>query len=128
MMRRGALINEAKRIGANSVALGHHMDDAVETFMMSLLNEGRISCFWPLTDYEDNGVKVIRPLIYAREYEVAAVTRVLGLPVSKSPCSEDGHTDREKIRRLMKILGEDNRDLYRKILGAMEKGKIDGWF
>ena len=52
-MRRGALVNEAQKLGCNKLALGHHMDDAVETFMMSLTQEGRINCFSPVTTLED---------------------------------------------------------------------------
>ena len=127
MMRRGALVNAAKAVGANSLALGHHLDDAVETFMLSLTNEGRIGCFSPVTEYDDNGIKVIRPLVYAREYEVAAVARAEKLPVVKSPCPEDGETEREKMKEYLRTLDREHRGIHRRILGAMERGHIDGW-
>ena len=66
-MRRGALNNAMKERGCSKLALGHHFDDAVETFLMSLLLEGRISCFKPKTWMSRAGVWQIRPMLYAGE-------------------------------------------------------------
>ena len=66
-MRRGALHNAAKDLGCNTVALGHHFDDAVETFMMNLFNEGRIGCFSPVTYLDRMDITLIIPLIYTPE-------------------------------------------------------------
>lgn len=127
MMRRGALVNAARDMGATAIALGHHLDDAAETFMLSLSNEGRIGCFMPVTVYEDTGINVIRPMIYAREYEVASVARAENLPVVKSPCSEDGETEREKMKEYLRTLDREHRGVYTRIIGAMERAGIDGW-
>lgn len=127
MMRRGALVNASKEMGATAIALGHHLDDAVETFMLSLTNEGRIGCFSPVTVYENAGINVIRPLVYAREYEVAAVARADNLPVVKSPCPEDGETERERMKEYLRSLDREHRGVYLRILGAMERRGIDGW-
>ena len=127
MMRRGALVNAARDMGAASIALGHHLDDAAETFMLSLANEGRIGCFSPVTVYENTGVNVIRPMIYAREYEVAAVARAESLPVVKSPCPEDGETEREKMKEYLHTLDREHRGVYTRMIGAMERAGIDGW-
>ena len=62
-LRRGALHNAAKDAGCNKIALGHHFDDAVETFMMNLLNEGRIGCFSPVTHLARCGLVQIRPCL-----------------------------------------------------------------
>ena len=127
MMRRGALVNAARDMGATALSLGHHLDDAAETFMLSLANEGRIGCFSPVTVYEDTGINVIRPMIYAREYEVAAVARAENLPVVKSPCSEDGETERERMKEYLRTLDREHRGIYTRIIGAMERAGIDGW-
>lgn len=127
MMRRGALVNAAVDMGATSLALGHHLDDAVETFMLSLTNEGRIGSFSPVTVYENAGINVIRPLVYAREYEVAAVARAAELPVVKSPCPEDKNTEREEMKEYLRMLDRRHRGVYNRILGAMERRGIDGW-
>ena len=80
-MRRGALNDAIRQRGIKKLALGHHFDDAVETFMMSLLFEGRISCFRPVTYLDRSGVTQIRPLIYAGEQKIAKLAESLNIPV-----------------------------------------------
>ena len=69
-LRRGALHAAAEELGCNKVALGHHLDDAIETFYMNLWREGRIGCFSPVTELSDRGLTLIRPLLLATEQEV----------------------------------------------------------
>ena len=126
-MRRGALAGEAEQIGADRLALGHHMDDAAATFMMSLTLGGRIGCFSPVTVYEDRGFSVIRPLIYCREREIRALVRSAGLPVVKSPCPADRETERAEAADLLRELDRKHRGVYARIVGAMERAGIDGW-
>ena len=66
-LRKGAFHDRLKELGANKAALGHHMDDAVETFLLSLIYEGRISCFEPVTHMDRSGIVQIRPMLYAEE-------------------------------------------------------------
>jgi len=66
-MRRGVLHDELLRLGCNKIALGHNFNDAVETFVMSQIFEGRISCFSPVTHLDRKGIWQIRPLLYADE-------------------------------------------------------------
>lgn len=126
-LRRGALNSAAAEMGANKVALGHHLDDAVETFMMSLMHEGRIGCFSPVTWYEDSRFFVIRPLVYTPEREVRALVRAANLPVIESDCPENGHTERAEMKKYLRSFDVLHRGLYKRILGAMERGGIDGW-
>ena len=65
-MRRGSLHAAAQELGCNKVALGHHYDDAIETFMMNLFFEGRLGCFSPITYLSNRKITLIRPLISAR--------------------------------------------------------------
>ena len=126
-MRRGILHDSAKELGCNKIALGHHLDDAAETFMMNLLNEGRIGCFAPVTYLSRKDITMIRPLIYARESEVSAAAERLGLPVIKSLCPEDEHTRREDAKTLLKTLSAEYGDVPEKIIGALQRGGIDRW-
>lgn len=126
-MRRGALMNEASRVGANKVALGHQLEDAVETFMMSLMHEGRIACFMPVTVYENTGISVIRPLIYTREADIKAVVRAENIPVAQSLCPENGHTERAEMKELLRAFDREHRGVYKRILGALERKETDGW-
>ncbi len=127
-MRRGALNSEALLRGANRVALGHHRSDAVETFMMSLLYEGRIGCFSPVTVYDNLGLSVIRPFIYTTEGDIRSLVRAADLPVFESPCPENGNTERAEVKQYLNSLGQNSHMLYRKIIGAMERRGIDGWY
>ncbi len=126
-LRRGALVGEAVSMGANKLALGHHLDDVVETFMMSLMHEGRIGCFCPVTVYDDKQISVIRPLIYAKESEVAAVARAADLPTIVNPCPEDGESQRAEMKEFLKSFDRSHRGLYKRVLGALERSCIDGW-
>jgi len=126
-MRRGALNSEAKNHGANKIALGHHRGDVVETFMMSLMNEGRIGCFSPVTVYDDTGISVIRPLIYTTESDIRSLVKAAGLPVFDSVCPENGNTERAEIRAFLREYESKNHGLYKRIIGAMERRNIDGW-
>ncbi len=127
-MRRGALVGEAVAMGANKIALGHHMNDVVETFMMKLMHEGKLGCFSPLTFYEDRGVSVIRPLIYTRECDVRSLVRAEELYFAQSPCPVDKTTERESMKEYLMSFEKRHHGLYSRILGALERGKIDGWF
>ena len=126
-MRRGALVGEAKAAGASKLALGHHMDDAASTFLLSLLRGGRIGCFSPVTGYEDAGISVIRPLIYCREREIRALVRAAGIPVVKSPCPADHGTERADMEALARDLDARYRGFYKRLVGALERSRIDGW-
>lgn len=126
-LRRGALVSCAKELGAGKLALGHHLDDAAETFMLTLVNEGRIGCYSPVTVYEDTAVTVIRPLIYTREADIRSLVKKKNLPVVKSPCPEDGNTDRAEIKNVIRELEINHRGLKKRIITAMEKRGLDGW-
>ena len=126
-LRRGALVSCAKELGAGKLALGHHLDDAAETFMLTLVNEGRIGCYSPVTVYEDTAVTVIRPLIYTREADIRSLVKKEKLPVVKSPCPEDGNTDHAEIKNVIRELEINHRGLKKRIITAMEKRGLDGW-
>ena len=97
-LRRGILLRMAAEAGAQKLALGHHRDDVLETWLMSALNEGRFRRLPPVAPMERAGLAVIRPLWNAREEAVADLARRYGLPVVKNPCPADGHTRRAEIR------------------------------
>jgi tRNA(Ile)-lysidine synthase TilS/MesJ len=126
-MRRGVLNSEAKAMGCNSVALGHHFDDAVETFMMNIFFEGRLGCFSPVTYLSQSDINVIRPLIYAKESDVLYFSRHTELPIIESSCPENHATEREKMKELLKKIEAENKGLRHRIFSAMCKGEIDGF-
>ncbi len=126
-MRRGALHNAAKELGCNVVALGHHFDDAVETFMLNLFFEGRIGCFSPVTYLSRKQLKLIRPMIYMPEKDVRYFASKVALPVIPSPCPADGATQREEMKKLLNDLDRRHNGLRYRIFGAMQRGEVDGF-
>ena len=109
------------------VALGHHFDDAVETFMMNMFFEGRLGCFSPKSYLSNRKLGLIRPLLYATEKDVQYFTGRRKLPVVKSLCPEDHATERENMKKLLSELEKNNKGLRHRIFNAMCKGEIDGF-
>lgn len=100
-MRRGALTDYCREVGANKLALGHHRDDAIETLMMSLLFEGRLHTFHPVTYLSKQQITQIRPMVYLPEKDIIHAARKFELPVTKSPCPANGETKRAEMKALM---------------------------
>ena len=126
-MRRGLLHNTALELGCNKVALGHHLDDAVETFYMNLWGEGRIGCFSPVTWLSRKQLTLIRPLLLATEAEVQKAVRTLELPIVKSICPVDGTTRRQQMKEFVHTMTKHDPAFRQKMLGAMQQSGIDGW-
>ena len=126
-MRRGLLHDTAVANGCNKVALGHHLDDAAETFLMNLLNGGKIGCFSPVSYLSNKKLYLIRPLIFAYEKDVAAAARRANLPVVKSRCPMDKVSNRQNTKELLKALEKDNPAVRKKIIGALGRSHNDNW-
>ena len=103
-MRRGALNDLCRELGVTKLALGHHRDDALEPLLMSLLYEGRLHTFQPVTRFDRTPVVQIRPLIYAPEKVIVHYARRLDLPVVASPCPANGRTKREDMKDLLDLI------------------------
>ena len=126
-MRRGALNQAILDRGIRKIALGHHYDDAVETFLMSLIYEGRISCFQPVTDLDRTGVIQIRPMLYIHERTVDNFASRMELPVVENRCPVDKNTKREEIKQLVYELSNTYPDLKERIFGAMQRLPLPEW-
>ena len=126
-MRRGAVNSAAKELGCGKVALGHHFDDVVETFMLNLFHEGRIGTFSPVTYLSRTGLTVIRPLVYMPEKDIRYFASKAGLPTLGRLCPADGNTEREEMKKLLAELDRQHRGLKYRIFGAIRRGKVDGF-
>lgn len=126
-MRRGALNQAILDKGFNKLALGHHYDDAVETFLMSLLFEGRISCFQPVTELDRTGITQIRPMLYIHEKTVDNFATRQNLPVIQNRCPVDKTTKREEVKQLIFDLSQTYPDLKERIFGAMQRYPLPAW-
>ncbi len=126
-LRRGALHNAALELGSRTVALGHHEDDVLETFMLCLVYEGRVNCFSPVTFLDRKNIKLIRPMIYAPERYISGFAKRFGLPVVKNACPADKHTKREYIKTLVRTLEKENPGFKKRLFTAIEGAKAGGF-
>lgn len=126
-MRRGMLHNMAKEAGCGRIALGHHFDDAVNTFFMNLFECGTLGCFSPKSYLSRKGLWLIRPMVFCEEKEIAAAARRYRLPVAKSRCPADGNTARRDTHELVRELEKTYPDLRAKVVGAMQRAGLDHW-
>lgn len=116
-LRRGMLNTKALELGCNKLALGHSADDLVHTFLLSLCYEGRLSTFAPLTYLDRTGMTVIRPLILTYERNIISASKTL--PVTKSDCPMDKHTQREYVKTIITDIEKEIPFVFDRMFGAI---------
>ncbi len=126
-LRKGAFNEKAKELGCNKIAYAHHKDDVLASFLMSLLYEGRIHTFSPVTNLQRANLQLIRPLIYAYEGEIHSFAQAHGLPVAKNPCPADSTTKRQEAKELLIGLKATVPEVKERIFSAIRGSGIDGW-
>jgi len=126
-LRRGAMCSVAKERGIDKIVYGHHFDDVINTFYLSLLYEGRLNCFAPVTHLERMDVTVLRPLIYVEEKDILRYAEKVTLPVVKSTCPADKNTKRQYVADLLGALDKENPGLRQRIFTAVQNSEIKGW-
>ncbi len=126
-MRKGALNEQAKAIGANKVAYAHHKDDIIETMLLSLIYEGRFHSFSPKTYLDRMDLTVIRPMMFVDEADVIGFKNKYKLPVVTNPCPVDGFTKRQYAKDLLKQLNQENPGVRERMFHAILNGNIKGW-
>lgn len=126
-MRKGAFNDKALELGCNKIAYAHHKDDVVETMLMSLIFEGRIHTFSPVTYLDKTELTLIRPLLYVNEADVVGFKNMYNLPICKNPCPADGNTKREYTKNLLARLNQENPGVKERIFTAIVNGSFAGW-
>lgn len=127
-LRRGILYQHAVALNCQKVALGHHVDDALETYLMNFLLHGNMASFEPISYLERTGVSLIRPLIYLEEQEIIRFVKREALPVIFNPCPADKKTKREEMKRLVTQLAQTYPDIRQKFIKAMENGQAENFW
>jgi len=120
-MRRGALNNTAKELGCNKVVLAHNRDDLIETMLLSLFYEGRISTFSPVTYLDRKWLHVLRPLILTEEKDIVAYSGKAPFSIVKNPCPVNGVTRRQFAKDMLNDLSKGNRHIKANIFGAVKR-------
>ncbi len=123
-MRRGALHKAAKELGCNRVALGHHLDDALETFFLNLLFAGKLDTFKPHTYLSRRDLYLIRPLICLTGQNIASLARLEKLPVIESPCPVAGKTKRHEMGDIVSLLASRYPFLYQRFMTSLQKSGL----
>ncbi len=120
-LRRGVLYKTARDTGAGKVALGHHLDDAIETFFLNMFYQGNLKCFQPKTFMSRSGTESIRPLVYVTESEIERCAQHLNLPVVSPKCRTAGGTRRQSMKELVSNLAESIPDFRGQMRGALKR-------
>ena len=126
-MRKGAFNEKAKELGCNKIAYAHHKDDLIETLLMSLILEGRIHTFSPVTYLDRMDLTLIRPLMFVDEADVKGFQNKYQLPVVKNPCPADGYTQREYAKNLVAQLNHEHPGAKERMFTAILNGNFEGW-
>ena len=126
-MRRGALHDLCVENGLNKLALGHHMDDVVETFFLNLFHEGRIGAFSPNTYLSRKNIHMIRPMVLCTEQEVRNACLRDKLPVVKSACPMDGVSERQTVKEFIAERETVYPGFLRRTFTAMQGADISGF-
>lgn len=126
-LRRGILNSTAKREHCTKIALGHNLDDVLETFLMNLFFAGSINTFSPVSYMDRSGITVIRPIIYAPEKEIKRYIRKSCTKVMPKVCPMDGRSTREYIKDLIVTLSIKNPHVKANVIGAIKRNNINGW-
>ncbi len=124
-MRRGALYTYALENGYNKLALGHHLDDAVESFFMNFSYNGALRSM-PPRYMAKNGLEVIRPLIHVRERQLIEQAKEAKIPLASDEACPSMRFDvkmpvnRAKTKEMLKKMEDENRDLFTSIRKSFE--------
>lgn len=119
-IRRGIIYTQATREGYNKIALGHHRDDTIETFMMNILFNGQIKAM-PARLLADNGVNtIIRPMLYIPESLLFEASQYLEIPISEQTFCTRGHSgERYETKQLLAALEARNPNAKGSLLRAL---------
>lgn len=126
-LRKGSFNEKALELGCNKIAYAHHKDDVVETFLMSLIFEGRFHTFSPKTYLSQTGLTLIRPLVYVDESRIVGFQNKYRLPVVKNLCPADGFTRREEMKQLVKEMNKRYPDYKERVFTAITQGGLSDW-
>lgn len=132
-MRRGSLYGIAEEIGANKIALGHHMSDAIETVLLNLFWGSEFKAMMPkLKSTNFNGLELIRPLYLVKEEDIISWKKYNNLEFIKCACpltdykqKQEGISKRDEVKNLIKELKVENPNIEKSIFNASENVNLD---
>jgi tRNA 2-thiocytidine biosynthesis protein TtcA len=124
-LRRKALLETAEALGANKIALGHHRDDALETFLLNLFYSRELSTMMPVQELFEGKYKIIRPLYLMEKRFINLLTKKMNLPIYKNPCTEDQQSQRKMAGNILNTLDNIDNRIRKNIFRALFRPKND---
>jgi len=127
-MKRGIMYAQARKQKYNVLALAQHLDDLAESFLMSAMYSGRLKTMKAHYTNDTGDVRIIRPLVYARERQMAEFAKVAQLPVIQDSCPAcfSAPTQREHVKALLANEEREHKDVLQNLLHAMRPLMVKG--
>ena len=116
--RKRILFQEAERLGLSKVAVGHHLDDIIETTLMNLFFKGEIATMLPVQDFFEGRIKIIRPMCEVEERDVLRLQKVYPLPVFDIHCPRKPNDQRAFFKDLIKQVKRLNKHVKENLYNA----------
>jgi tRNA 2-thiocytidine biosynthesis protein TtcA len=116
--KKRLLFNEASRQGIEKIALGHHLDDFIETTLMNICFKGEFSTMMPIQSFFHGALKIIRPLCEVTEKDVERIARVLPLPVISIDCPKKNTNQRVVMKEIILKLSRINKKVRENIYNS----------
>ena len=117
--RRKALFEQAKNLGCNKLALGHNMDDAIETLLMNMAFQGAIASTPASLDFFNGEITVIRPLIKLTNKELEEYARLLAIPDEVKNCPHERKSGRALVAKVIQQLENENKSVRYNLFASM---------
>ena len=135
-MRRGYLYNKAQELGCNKIALGHHLDDVIETILMGMLYGAQMQTMMPKVKSTSHpGMELIRPMYYIKEEDIISWKKKNNLDFIQCACrfteqcaksdNKIGNSKREEMKELIKNLRKNYRNVDMNILRSTQNVNLD---
>ena len=127
-MKRGIMYNSCREQGYNVLALAQHLDDLAESFLMSAFHGGQLRTMKAHYLNDAGDIRIIRPLVYARETQTGSFAREAGLPIIPDSCPAcfSAPTQREHMKQLLAAEEQQNKNLFANLLTAMRPLMTEG--
>lgn len=124
-LRRKAIFELADELGCNKIAFGHHKDDLIETFFLSIFYGASVSTMMPVQDFFDGKLTVIRPLYMLEERIIKKYSKMMEWPEIDMGCPMDGNSKREDIKKMLNGFYRTNKKIKGNIFHAMQNVRPD---